>query len=115
MTRLLRAEALRLATTRAYWLLAIGATALIVGGVAPTAAATNFTPRHQPRPLRPGHRRAGPDRRTARRRALGHRRVPAQDHHPRCADHPQPHPAAGREDHHPGRRRAGLRPRHDPQ
>jgi ABC-2 type transport system permease protein len=44
MTRLLRAEALRLATTRTYWLLAIGATALIVGGVAATAAATSFTP-----------------------------------------------------------------------
>jgi ABC-2 type transport system permease protein len=44
MTRLLRAEALRLGTTRAYWLLAAGATALIAGGVAATAAATSFTP-----------------------------------------------------------------------
>ncbi len=44
MTRLLRAEALRLATTRAYWLLAVGATALIAGGIAATAAATSFTP-----------------------------------------------------------------------
>jgi hypothetical protein len=44
MTRLLRAEALRLATTRAYWLLAAGATALIAGATAATAAATSFTP-----------------------------------------------------------------------
>ena len=38
MTRLLRAEALRLATTRAYWTLGAGATALIA------AAAARFTP-----------------------------------------------------------------------
>ena len=44
MTRLIRAEALRLTTTRAYWLLAIGAAALIASGVAATAAATSFTP-----------------------------------------------------------------------
>ena len=44
MTRLIRAEALRLTTTRAYWLLAAGAIVLIVGGVAPTAATTSFTP-----------------------------------------------------------------------
>ena len=44
MTRLLRAEALRLATSRSYWLLAAGATALIAGGIAATAAATSFTP-----------------------------------------------------------------------
>jgi ABC-2 type transport system permease protein len=44
MTHLLRAEALRLATTRTYWLLAAGATALIAGGTAATAAATSFTP-----------------------------------------------------------------------
>jgi ABC-2 type transport system permease protein len=44
MTGLIRAEALRLATTRTYWLLVAGAIALIAGGVAPTAAATSFTP-----------------------------------------------------------------------
>ncbi len=44
MTRLVRAEALRLATTRTYWLLAAGAIALIAGAVAPAAAATSFTP-----------------------------------------------------------------------
>jgi ABC-2 type transport system permease protein len=44
MTRLLRAEALRLATARTYWLLAAGAFALIVGWVAPAAATTSFTP-----------------------------------------------------------------------
>jgi ABC-2 type transport system permease protein len=44
MTRLIRAEALRLATTRAYWLLAAGATALIAGATAATAVATSFTP-----------------------------------------------------------------------
>ena len=44
MIRLIRAEALRLATTRAYWLLAAGAIVLIAGGVAPTAAASSFTP-----------------------------------------------------------------------
>jgi ABC-2 type transport system permease protein len=43
MTRLIRAEALRLATTRTYWLLVAGAIALIAGGIAPTAAATSFT------------------------------------------------------------------------
>jgi len=43
MTRLIRAEALRLATTRTYWLLAAGAIALIAGAVALTAAATSFT------------------------------------------------------------------------
>ena len=48
MTRLIRAEALRLATTRTYWLLAAGAIALIAGGVAPTAAATSFTPGTSP-------------------------------------------------------------------
>jgi ABC-2 type transport system permease protein len=48
MTRLLRAEALRLATTRAYWLLAAGATALIAGGIAATAATTSFTPGTSP-------------------------------------------------------------------
>ena len=35
MTRLIRAEALRLATTRTYWLLAAGAIALIAGAVPP--------------------------------------------------------------------------------
>ena len=43
MTRLIRAEALHLATTRTYWLLAAGAIALIAGGIAPAAAATSFT------------------------------------------------------------------------
>ena len=43
MICLIRAEALRLTTTRTYWLLAAGAIALIAGGVAPTAAATSFT------------------------------------------------------------------------
>jgi ABC-2 type transport system permease protein len=44
MTRLIRAEALRLATIRTYWLLAAGAIALIAGGAAATAATTSFTP-----------------------------------------------------------------------
>ncbi len=48
MTRLVRAEALRLATTRTYWLLAAGAIALIAGAVALTAAASNFTPGTNP-------------------------------------------------------------------
>lgn len=43
MTRLIRAEALRLATIRTYWLLVAGAIALIAGGVASTAAASSFT------------------------------------------------------------------------
>jgi ABC-2 type transport system permease protein len=43
MTRLIRAEALRLATTRAHWLLAAGAIALIAGAAALTAAAISFT------------------------------------------------------------------------
>ncbi len=48
MTRLTRAETLRLRTIRTYWLLAAGAIALITGGVAPTAAATSFTPGTSP-------------------------------------------------------------------
>ena len=48
MTRLLRAEALRLVTTRAYWLLAAGATALIAGAIAATAATTSVTPGTSP-------------------------------------------------------------------
>jgi ABC-2 type transport system permease protein len=48
MTRLLRAETLRLATTRSYWLLATGALALIAGGTGATAAATSFTPGTSP-------------------------------------------------------------------
>ena len=48
MTRLIRAEALRLATTRAYWLFAAGALVLIAGGVATAAAATSFTPGTSP-------------------------------------------------------------------
>jgi ABC-2 type transport system permease protein len=43
MIRLIRAEALRLASTRTYWLLAAGAIALIAAGVALIAAATSFT------------------------------------------------------------------------
>ena len=43
MTSLLSAETLRLRTTRAYWLLAVGAIAIIAGGVALTAAAASFT------------------------------------------------------------------------
>lgn len=42
MTGLIRAEALRLATARTYWLLATGAIAVIAGGIAPTAAASSF-------------------------------------------------------------------------
>ncbi|HEV3291852.1 MAG TPA: hypothetical protein VG123_22970 [Streptosporangiaceae bacterium] len=43
MTHLLRAEALRLATTRTYWLLAASVAALIAGGSGATAAASSFT------------------------------------------------------------------------
>jgi len=43
MIRLTRAEALRLTTTRTYWLLAAGAITLIAGAAALTAAATSFT------------------------------------------------------------------------
>lgn len=48
MTSLIRAEALRLATTRTYWLLAAGAIAMIAGAVASTAAASSFTPGTNP-------------------------------------------------------------------
>ena len=48
MTRLIHAEALRLATTRAYWLLAAGTVALIAGGVASTAATASFSPGTSP-------------------------------------------------------------------
>jgi ABC-2 type transport system permease protein len=43
MTRLIRAEALRLCTARTYWLLATAAIALIAGAVALTAVATSYT------------------------------------------------------------------------
>jgi len=48
MTRLIRAEALRLTTTRTYWLLAAGTIVLIAGAVAATAAATSPTPGTSP-------------------------------------------------------------------
>ncbi|HEV3291720.1 MAG TPA: hypothetical protein VG123_22305 [Streptosporangiaceae bacterium] len=50
MTGLIRAEALRLRTTRTYWLLATGAIALIAGVVALTATATSF--KHDTGPAR---------------------------------------------------------------
>lgn len=43
MICLLRAEALRLRTARAYWLLAVGTMAVIAAGITATAAASNFT------------------------------------------------------------------------
>jgi ABC-2 type transport system permease protein len=43
MIGLLRAETLRLATTRTYWMLAAGALAVIEAGTSATAAATSFT------------------------------------------------------------------------
>jgi ABC-2 type transport system permease protein len=43
MTRLIRAEAAKLRSTRTYRLLALGALALIIAGVAGTAAATRYT------------------------------------------------------------------------
>jgi ABC-2 type transport system permease protein len=44
MTRLIRAEALKLRSTRTFWLLALGAFALITAGVTATSAATSYTP-----------------------------------------------------------------------
>ena len=43
MIRLLRGETLQLATTRTYWMLAVGALALIAAGTSATTA-TSFTP-----------------------------------------------------------------------
>lgn len=48
MTRLIRAEAVKLRTTRTFWLLAVGALALIAVAVTATAAATSFTPGDNP-------------------------------------------------------------------
>ena len=48
MTGLIRAEVLRLATTRTYWLLAAGAIVLIAGGIATTAATASLTPGTNP-------------------------------------------------------------------
>ena len=70
MTRLIRAEALRLASTRTYWLPGGRAIALIAGAVALTAAATSFTggtsPARQSWPSpgwpRPSHRSPGRSR-----------------------------------------------------
>jgi hypothetical protein len=47
MIRLLRAETLRLATTRTYWMLAAGALAVIAAGTSATAA-TSSTPGTSP-------------------------------------------------------------------
>ena len=49
MTGLIRAETLRLATTRTYWLLAAGAIAVIAGGIAPPPR----PPASPPAPARP--------------------------------------------------------------
>jgi ABC-2 type transport system permease protein len=43
MTRLIRAEVLRLASARAYWLLAVGTVVLIAGGAAALAATTSVS------------------------------------------------------------------------
>jgi ABC-2 type transport system permease protein len=43
MSNLIRAEALRLRSTRTFWLLALGAFALIAAGVTATAAATSYS------------------------------------------------------------------------
>jgi len=77
MTRLIRAEALRLASTCTCWLPAAGAIALIAGAVALTAAATSFTGGTSP--ARRVVAIAGLAQTVAadRRGALGHRRVPA--------------------------------------
>jgi ABC-2 type transport system permease protein len=48
MTRLIRAEALKLRSTRTFWLLALGALALITIGVTAMAAATSYTPGTSP-------------------------------------------------------------------
>ena len=78
MTRLIRAEALRLASTRTLaGLPAAGAIALIAGTVALTAAATSFTGGTSP--ARQVVAIAGLTQTVAadRQGALGHRRVPA--------------------------------------
>ena len=49
MIRLLRAETLRLATTRTYWMLAAGALAVIAAGTSATAR----PPASPPAPARP--------------------------------------------------------------
>lgn len=48
MTRLIRAELLRLRTIRTYWLLAAGGIVLIAAGVAGTASAASFSPGTSP-------------------------------------------------------------------
>jgi ABC-2 type transport system permease protein len=48
MTPLIRAEALKLRSIRTFWLLALGALALITIGVAATAAATSYRPGTSP-------------------------------------------------------------------
>ena len=57
MTGLIRAEAMRLATTRTYWLLAAGAIVLIAGGSPPPPrppASPRAPTRHAPSWLSPG-------------------------------------------------------------
>jgi ABC-2 type transport system permease protein len=48
MTRLIRAEVLRLRSTRTYWALALGALLLIIAGVAALSATTRVTPGTSP-------------------------------------------------------------------
>lgn len=48
MTRLLRAEIVKLTTVRSYWLLAIGTLVVINGGIALIAAGTSFSPGSSP-------------------------------------------------------------------
>ena len=113
MICLIRAEALRLTTTRTYWLLAAGAIALIAGGVAPTAAATSFTAGTSP--ARPVLAIAG----LAQTVALiaGALSVTGEFRHktitPAVLITPRRTPLLAAKAHHLGRRRAGLRPGRD--
>jgi hypothetical protein len=82
MICLLRAETLRLATIRSYWLLAAGAIAPIAAGGRRHRRDQQLHPRRQRGQGYACSRRTRPDRRAAGRRTLGHQRIPAQDHYP---------------------------------
>ena len=48
MNKLLSSEALKLRSTRSFWLMSAGALALVAGGVASVAAAGTFNPADHP-------------------------------------------------------------------
>ncbi len=93
MTRLIRAEVAKLATTRTFRLLAIGALVLIVAAVTLTALATTDTGEGSPGWATLALAGLAQTFALIAEQGAGRdQRVPAQDHRPRGADHQAPRP-----------------------